>query len=62
MERNEYSDTYLGKTLQEAIKSLAKRWVYLYAVYYGEIVFPESEYSDMTKVKEFVVASEKYLK
>lgn len=62
MERNEYSDTYLGKTLEDAIKSLAKRWVYLYAVYYGEIVFPDCEYSDMRKVKEFVAANEKYLK
>lgn len=62
MNRNEYSDTYLGKTLEEAIINLAKRWIYLYAVYYGEIVFPGCEYSDMNKVKAFVSSCEKYLK
>jgi len=60
--RNEYSDTYLGKTLEEAIKSLAKRWIYLYAVYYGEIVFPGNRYSDMEKVNEFAASCDKYLK
>ncbi|WP_374293226.1 hypothetical protein [Paenirhodobacter enshiensis] len=61
IERNEYSDTYLGMTIDDAIKNLAKRWIYLYAVYYGEIVFPDCKFSNMEKVKEFVSSCDKYL-